>query len=142
MAKSTSRKRLQTYHAKDIASQEHNSVLLSNTSKRLRKVVTSVPVLTSHHSHTPKSDGDDGAGIIVDEGMDFHEIMDFHPDTNTDVTSCADFEHPAALRIRTRAKRYQNSVCGLYILLLLESTISPSLGHPPPHMERVSRPVP
>jgi hypothetical protein len=100
MAKSNRKTRLQTYHAKDVGSVERKSVLLSNTSKRLRKVVTSVPVPAS--SHTEKLDGD--AEMIVDEDMDFHA------DVNTDSTSLTDLEHPAALRIRTKAKRYQNSV--------------------------------
>jgi len=100
--------RLQTYHAKDIISLEKKSVLLSNTSKRLRKVVTSVPTLTPA-SHTQKPDEDDGrldglAEMMEDDGIDLYA------DVNTNVTSCADFEHPAALHIRTKAKRYQNSV--------------------------------
>ena len=89
MAKSNRKTRLQTYHAKDVGSVKCKSVLLSNTSKRLQKVVTSVPVPAS--SHTKKLDGD--AEMIVDEDMDFHAKV------NTDLTSLTDLEHPAALRI-------------------------------------------
>jgi hypothetical protein len=103
MAKSTRKTRLQTYHPKDLGMLERKGMLLSNTSKRLRKVVTSVPILAS--SHTQKCDGNDGpTEMMVDESMDFYA------NTNTNVTSCTDFEHPASLWIQTRAKRYQNSV--------------------------------
>lgn len=92
--------RLQTYHAKDIRPLEQKSVLLSNTSKRLRKVVTSVPTPASHPQ---KPDEDDGrAEMLVDDGMDLHADAIIN-------VSCADFEHPAALHVRTKAKRYQNS---------------------------------
>lgn len=77
-------------------------MLLSNTSKRLRKVVTSVSIPASQ---TVETDGDDGP-----EEMTVDESMVFHAEDNTSATDCADFEHPAALRIQTRAKRYQNSV--------------------------------
>ena len=105
MAKSQ-KTRLQTYHAKDIISLEKKSMLLSHTSKCLQKVVTSVPTPASH---TQKPDEDDGclngqAEMIEDDGIDLYA------DVNTNVTSCADFEHPAALHVRTKAKRYQNSV--------------------------------
>jgi hypothetical protein len=107
---------LQTSHAKDLGSLERTGVLLSNTSKRLRRVVTSVPVPASH---AQKSDEDNGPPEMI-----LDESMDFHADANTNATSCADFEHPAALRIRTRAKRYQNSVSrSMRILLLLELMI-------------------
>jgi hypothetical protein len=99
MAKTTRKPRLQTYRAKDIQSLEHKSVLLSNTSKRLRKVVTSIPIPASHPEN---SGGDDGlAGMMVDDSMDLHA------DANVGAT---DFEHPAALCVRTKAKRYKNSV--------------------------------
>ena len=87
---------------------------MSNTSKRLRKVVTSVPTPASH-TQTP--DEDDGrAGMAVDDDMDLH-----HADANTNVTSCADFEHPAALHVRTKAKRYQNSVRDILVLYCYSS---------------------
>jgi hypothetical protein len=106
MAKSTRKTRVQTYHAKDLGSLKRKAVLLSNTSKRLRKVVTSVPIPASFESSNPqKCDDDNGlTETMVDESMDFYV------DDNTNATSCTDFEHPAALQIRTRAKRYQNSV--------------------------------
>lgn len=104
MAKSTQRKRLQTYHAKDVGSLQHRSQLLSNTGKRLRKVVTSVSIPASHTQKPHGDDSDGPAEVIVDE------TMDHHADIDTSTISGADFEHPAALRIRTRAKRYQNSV--------------------------------
>lgn len=127
--------RLQTYHTRDIESLEQKSVLLSNTSKRLRRVVTSVPTPVSH---TQNPDGDDGrAEMMVDEGMDLGA------DDNVNVTSFTDFEHPAALHVRTKAKRYQNSVMwSIRILLLLELMVNPFLGRTPSHMERASRPVP
>jgi hypothetical protein len=94
------------YHAKDIISLEKKSVLLSNTSKHLRKVVTSVPTPASH---TQKPDEDNGCLDGQAETMEDNGI-DLYADVNTNVTSCADFEHPAALHVRTKAKRYQNSV--------------------------------
>lgn len=81
-------------------------MLLSNTSKRLRKVVTSLPIPASH---TEKPEGDDGPAETMDENMDL--LID----TDANTTSCADLEHPAGLHIRTRAKRYQNSVRGPYV---------------------------
>ena len=124
------KKRLQTHHTKDVRSLKKKSVLLSNTSKRLQKVVTSVSTLASH-TQEPDGDDDGQAEMMADNGMDVHA------DANTNVTSCTDFEHPAALHVRTKAKRYQNSVCALCILSPLKLIINnPSLGRPPPHMER------
>jgi hypothetical protein len=100
MAKSR-KARVQTSHAKDLKSLEQKSILLSNTSKRLRRVVTSVP---TPESHSQKHDNDDPSEMMVDDGVDLCH------DANPNVTSCTDFEHPAALRVRTKAKRYQNSV--------------------------------
>jgi hypothetical protein len=111
MAKSTRKRRLQTYHAEDIGSLEHKSVLLSNTSKHLRRVVTNIPIPASD---TEKINGDDGPGeMTVDESMDLHA------DANAGATSYADLEHPAGLRIQTRAKHYQNSVSWPICFLLL-----------------------
>lgn len=79
-------------------------MLLSNTSKRLRKVVTSVPNLVAHPQKPDGDDGRLGLEMMADEGMDLHA------DDDTNVTGFTDFEHPAALYVRTKAKRYQNSV--------------------------------
>ena len=96
MARSTWKTRLQTYHAKDIDTPERKGVLLSNTTRCVQKIVTSVPLPASH---TETSDGYDGpAEMTVNEGMDFHAKL------NTSVTSCTDFKLPAALCIRTKAK--------------------------------------
>jgi hypothetical protein len=131
MVKSTWKTRLQTYRAKDLGSLERKGVLLSNTSSRLRKVVTSVPILASH---SQKSDGDNGQPEfpMVDESMDLPA------DINTNATSCADFEHPVALRIRTRAKQYQNSVSwSIHILLLLDLKINTPRTPPSSHGESI-----
>jgi hypothetical protein len=110
MVKSSRKKRLQTYHTKDLGQLEHKGVLLSHTSKRLRRVVTNVPVPASSH---PKCDNDDGlTEMMVDESMDLHDDA---------IADSTDFEHPAALRIRTKAKRYQNSVSSSICILLLQA---------------------
>ena len=111
MVKATRKTRLQTYRAKDLGSLEHRGVLLSNTSKRLRRVVTNVPI--PRPASPQKLDSDDGpTELMVDESVDFYA------DANTDAT---DFEHPAALRIRTKAKRYQNSVSWSVRILLMQT---------------------
>ena len=113
MVKTTQKKRLQMYCAKDIdlKSLECKSVLLSNTSKHLQKVVTSLLILIIPTSHTEKTgdNGYDGPAETMDEIMDLHIDADTNP-------GCADFKHPASLCIQTRAKHYQNLVCGPYIL--------------------------
>ena len=94
-------------------------MLLSNTSKRLRRVVTSVPIPAA--SSHQKCGNDDGlTEMTLDESteMILDESMDYHADT---VASSTDFEHPAAIRIWTRAKRYQNSVSWFMRILLLRA---------------------
>jgi hypothetical protein len=79
-------------------------------------------------SHTKKLDGDDcSAKIMVDENMDIYANV------YTNSTTFADFEHPAALCIQIKAKRYLNLILWfICILLLLKLIINPSIGHPPP----------
>jgi len=104
MAKAKSR--LLIHHAKDAQPPGHKFTTLSNTAKRLRKVFTSAPL-----SSTPPNPDAPPTGS---DGLASSEIPIDHS-TELGTSSDADTQQPAGgVRVRTKAKRYLNSVSVLF----------------------------
>jgi|SRR5947208_13778677 hypothetical protein len=87
--------RLLTHRAQPPQQSQRKFVTSSNTSKRVRKVITaSSSSLVEQQSHPGKDLLDSGQPMIVDD-------LDGAP---------CDIDYPANISVRTKAKRYQNSV--------------------------------
>lgn len=126
MSGRTKRPRLQTTTASDIASQAtRHFTHSSNTSTRTRQVLTSAPL---EPTLTPLS--------LTEDSEMYPLSYDDIP-----VTVTGEFDHPAGVEIKSKARRYVNSVKTLIQIRHITTKWHWISGHTFAHLEGLSRPL-